>query len=470
MLPAGTGQDVAPNDAFLKGIDHPPQRRVGGRPAYLDAAKRISTIFNMSASSLDGWLSSLEEPPLSTSVALELEEENEDERFMLPGSFPVHRPEEPHPVSPRAVRQSPIDEPFEEPLRRAPIDEPFGKPVRRTQVDEPFDESGSSPVVRPEEPRPPTSRAVRQAPIDEPFEKPERRTAVDEPFEESEEEENFGGDFLRRSPRDVDKHAASTRRIKASVPDQDRRVPVSEQTTGRRSPSLPRAAGPPLPEDPPLNAAPDSSYNIGQAQGLPYHNQRKLEPFPPTSPSFQLEQGYADPNAPQVKAPTSTLSISASSKGSNLSRPFRFQSPLDSLSGQPTEWIESPRSPDGSGPESPTTALSRSNGRRRRKDDPSRISESSEWSYQQDTHLQMLEETGSVYYRLYSPSGTLFSVNPIYENDISLSCFPVEAVQPPQSARSYIAYISQREGIKPSGIKMYLTLPGTSPELVYNLD
>ncbi|KAG9040947.1 hypothetical protein FS837_012919 [Tulasnella sp. UAMH 9824] len=229
MLPAGTGQDAAPNDTLLKDIDHRPQHRVGERPAYLDAAKRISTIFNMSAFSLDGWLSSLEEPPLSSSVALELDEDSEDERFMLPGSFPVRMPEEPHPVSPRAVRQSPIDEPFEEPLRRAPIDEPFGKPVRRTQVDEPFDESGSSPVVRPEEPLPPTSRAVRQAPIDEPFEKPERRTAVDEPFEESEEDENFGGDVLRRSPRGVEKHAASIRQIKtkASVPDQDPRVSVA---------------------------------------------------------------------------------------------------------------------------------------------------------------------------------------------------------------------------------------------------
>ncbi|KAG8930267.1 hypothetical protein FRC00_001208, partial [Tulasnella sp. 408] len=281
--------------------------------------------------------------------------------------------------------------------------------------------------VKPGEPLPPTSRTGRQAPIDEPLEKPARRTAVDEPFEESDSEDDFGGEFSRRSPRDVDKYAASTQRIKtkASVPDQDHRVPDSERTTGRRSPSLPRAAGPPLPADPPLIATPNISAAAGRTPGLPSFNQRRPEPF-------HLEQGYSDPNAPQAKAPTSPLSISTSPKISNPSRPFRFQSPLDSLAGQATEWIESPRSPDGSGPESPTTALSRSNGRRRRKDDPSRISESSEWSYQRDNDQHLLEETGL--------------------------------------ARSYIAYIAQREGIKPSGIKMYLTLPGTSPELVYNLD
>ncbi|KAG8899153.1 hypothetical protein FRC00_001860, partial [Tulasnella sp. 408] len=280
----------------------------------------------------------------------------------------------------------------------------------------------------------------------------------DEPFEEPDSEDDFSGDFFRRSPRDVDKHASTRRnKTKASVPDQDHRVPGSERTTGRRSPSLPRAAGPPLPADPPLNATPTITSGTGHTRGLPNSNQRKPEPF-------HLEQGYADPNTPQAKAPTSPLSISTSPRISNPSRPFRFQSPLDSLAGQATEWIESRRSPDGSGPESPTTALSRSNGRRRRKDDPSRISESSEWSYQRENEQHLLEETG------LGPSGTLFSTNPIYENDTSLSCFLVEAVQPPHSARNYIAYISQREGIKPSGIKMYLTLPGTSPELVYNLD
>ncbi|KAG8914268.1 hypothetical protein FRC01_004144 [Tulasnella sp. 417] len=83
----------------------------------------------------------------------------------------------------------------------------------------------------------------------------------------------------------------------------------------------------------------------------------------------------------------------------------------------------------------------------------------------------MPEQTGTVgYYRLYCPSGAIFSLNPIYENDISLSSFLIEHVQPPHSARDYITHIAQREWIKPSGIKMYITVPGASPELVSNLD
>ncbi|KAG8917970.1 hypothetical protein FRC01_002102 [Tulasnella sp. 417] len=91
--------------------------------------------------------------------------------------------------------------------------------------------------------------------------------------------------------------------------------------------------------------------------------------------------------------------------------------------------------------------------------------EHSEGSYLGDDYLQMPEQTGTVgYYRLYSPSGALFSVNPIYENDISLSSFLIEHVQPPHSARDYITHIAQRERIKPSGIKMYITVPGSNPE------
>ncbi|KAG8976883.1 hypothetical protein FRC05_002820 [Tulasnella sp. 425] len=74
------------------------------------------------------------------------------------------------------------------------------------------------------------------------------------------------------------------------------------------------------------------------------------------------------------------------------------------------------------------------------------------------------------YYRLYTVGRTLFSVNPAYGNDISLSSFDIEHVSPPRLARNYIAFISHRERIKPSGVKMYLTRPGASPELIKNLD
>ncbi|KIO32018.1 hypothetical protein M407DRAFT_19044 [Tulasnella calospora MUT 4182] len=75
MLPhstAGAGQDLAPSDSSLKDISDPPQRRARG-----------------------SW------------AATELSEDDEDERFALPGSYPVLRPEEP----------------FEEPVRRTLVDD-----------------------------------------------------------------------------------------------------------------------------------------------------------------------------------------------------------------------------------------------------------------------------------------------------------------------------------------------------------
>ncbi|KAG8892219.1 hypothetical protein FRC01_014283, partial [Tulasnella sp. 417] len=61
-------------------------------------------------------------------------------------------------------------------------------------------------------------------------------------------------------------------------------------------------------------------------------------------------------------------------------------------------------------------------------------------------------------------------INTIYANDRSISSFDVEHVPPPRSAQNYIAYIAHRECIRPSGVKMYLTRPGSSPELVTNLN
>ncbi|KAG8899151.1 hypothetical protein FRC00_001858, partial [Tulasnella sp. 408] len=72
------------------------------------------------------------------------------------------------------------------------------------------------------------------------------------------------------------------------------------------------------------------------------------------------------------------------------------------------------------------------------------------------------------YYRLYTPSGVLFSTNPIFKNDISLSTFDIEHVPPPRLAENYIAYIAQREHLRPSGVQMYITRIEGSPEPVAN--
>ncbi|KIO17395.1 hypothetical protein M407DRAFT_32939 [Tulasnella calospora MUT 4182] len=74
------------------------------------------------------------------------------------------------------------------------------------------------------------------------------------------------------------------------------------------------------------------------------------------------------------------------------------------------------------------------------------------------------------FYRLYTPLGALFSVNPVFSNDLSLSSFDVEHVSPPRLAQNYIGYICQREHLKPSGVKLYLTTPQRGPELVTSMD
>ncbi|KAG8914269.1 hypothetical protein FRC01_004145 [Tulasnella sp. 417] len=74
------------------------------------------------------------------------------------------------------------------------------------------------------------------------------------------------------------------------------------------------------------------------------------------------------------------------------------------------------------------------------------------------------------YYRLYGPAGAVSSVDPTSADDRSLSSFDIEHVPPPRLAQNYIAYISHREHLNPSGVKMYLTPEQGSPELVTNLD
>ncbi|KAG8917969.1 hypothetical protein FRC01_002101 [Tulasnella sp. 417] len=74
------------------------------------------------------------------------------------------------------------------------------------------------------------------------------------------------------------------------------------------------------------------------------------------------------------------------------------------------------------------------------------------------------------YYRLYGPAGAVSSADPAFADDRSLSSFDIEHVPPPRLAQNYIAYISHRENLNPSGVKMYLTPEQGSPELVTNLD
>ncbi|KAG8988169.1 hypothetical protein FRB90_002931 [Tulasnella sp. 427] len=89
-------------------------------------------------------------------------------------------------------------------------------------------------------------------------------------------------------------------------------------------------------------------------------------------------------------------------------------------------------------------------------------------------HLQNLplrgREIQKGYYRMYSPSGLLFSMYPVFSNDASVSSFDVEHVPPPRAARNYIAYIAQRERVKPSGVKMYISRSKGSITEVLDMD
>ncbi|KIO16988.1 hypothetical protein M407DRAFT_33369 [Tulasnella calospora MUT 4182] len=93
----------------------------------------------------------------------------------------------------------------------------------------------------------------------------------------------------------------------------------------------------------------------------------------------------------------------------------------------------------------------------------------SRWSLQQEELPRRGKEIRKGYYRLYTPSGILFSSNPIYANDISLSTFDIEHVPPPRLAENYIAYVAQRENLRPSGVQMYITRLAGNPEPVANL-
>ncbi|KAG8910872.1 hypothetical protein FRC00_007418 [Tulasnella sp. 408] len=58
----------------------------------------------------------------------------------------------------------------------------------------------------------------------------------------------------------------------------------------------------------------------------------------------------------------------------------------------------------------------------------------------------------------------------MFSNDLSLSSFDVEHVSPPRLAQNYVGYICQREHLKPSGVKLYLTTPQRGPEQVTSMD
>lgn len=59
-----------------------------------------------------------------------------------------------------------------------------------------------------------------------------------------------------------------------------------------------------------------------------------------------------------------------------------------------------------------------------------------------------------------------FRINPIFANDVSLASFDVEHVSPPRLAHNYISYICQREQLKISSVKLFLTTTRAPPEEV----
>ncbi|KAG8909137.1 hypothetical protein FRC01_007110 [Tulasnella sp. 417] len=136
-----------------------------------------------------------------------------------------------------------------------------------------------------------------------------------------------------------------------------------------------------------------------------------------------------------------------------------------------------PRGGAGSGRPSPSPVASTSRGHSNETNSSYRLSGSG-WQPPRDDGPRYADapppvprkEYRKAFYRLFSTSGALFSVNPMFSNDVSLASFDVEHVSPPRLAQNYIGFICQREHLKPSGVKLYLTTPQRGPELVTAMD
>ncbi|KAG8986977.1 hypothetical protein FRB90_003663 [Tulasnella sp. 427] len=78
-----------------------------------------------------------------------------------------------------------------------------------------------------------------------------------------------------------------------------------------------------------------------------------------------------------------------------------------------------------------------------------------------------LDPTWTVHQRRASEMPGMY---PVFSNDASVSSFDIEHVPPPRAARNYIAYIAQRERVKPSGVKMYISHSKGSIKEVIDMD
>ncbi|KAG8950862.1 hypothetical protein FRC04_007094 [Tulasnella sp. 424] len=347
-------------------------------------------------------------------------------------------------------------------LRELPSSQPvFGSVIR------PYDDPPTS-ASRPVNPRQPSPglRTARQEAVDDPFDKIDVAGKPDGAMQP-----RFAkGVYVNVRPLTEN----ATARVQAlGVPERDFLAPDRRSSPRSSPPSYTRL---PLPTDPP----PSPPYITTLAA-----SQSRLELPDLSHERFFNQQQTAGPSRASSTPPQFQPNNVTSDRPTLSSREYRSPRPppreLPSVhvqepqlhvhppADEPDEWIEIPqRSGMGSGRPSPVDqsfgSYQDSLG------DSMSMAGESQRSSQKDGPPRRGKEIRKGYYRLYAPSGTLFSVNPIYANDVSLSSFDVEHVPPPRRARNYIAFISQRECIKPSAVKMYLSRSGASPELVSNLD
>ncbi|KDQ18277.1 hypothetical protein BOTBODRAFT_554953 [Botryobasidium botryosum FD-172 SS1] len=90
---------------------------------------------------------------------------------------------------------------------------------------------------------------------------------------------------------------------------------------------------------------------------------------------------------------------------------------------------------------------------------PSRATQATH-SQPRSIRISRLDGLTKFYYRLYCKKrGPLNSNEPVFHEDPSLSFIYLEHVPPPRLVSDYIGYISTRENIHPSRIKMYVSAP-----------
>ncbi|KAG8950861.1 hypothetical protein FRC04_007093 [Tulasnella sp. 424] len=416
----------------------------------------------------------------------------------IPGSPRSHTP-----LTAGSGLRNPADLPSSNPVFGSvlgPYDEPQTPPSRRAGLRQP------NLGVRP----------PRLASIDEPFDEFDVQEGPDRVRSPGFEEGEYGSDSEADAPPVAENGTIKGQRLRLlrkiyPAPDPSRHLNNARRSPPAGPPASPHRVTPPGvittiqktldPSDAseerpsPRRRTPEPySPVVPQLQRGKTMNPSTSEPrvfYPPrTGPpepspeGFPSEQKTARPSIPARSQYQRNQSIS----NQPPSRPPQFFSPrppledahpvhaqepqlnVQPLVNETDEWVVIPPLHSGIGSGRPSPVDQSVEYLQDRQADSRSMGGDGQWSPQMDGPPRRGKEIRRGYYRLYSPSGTLFSINPIYENDISLSSFDVEHVSPPRLARNYIAFISQRESIRPSGVAMYFMQPGARPELVKNLD